>query len=102
MPVAIYEFFAALFEYAGPWLTRLAIAHIGLVFIKTIAAFCIGVFTYTEIIQPVLDMAQANFNGIPQSITQWIGALGIDKAASILIGAYTVAAAKRLFFGKTT
>ena len=101
MPLLFGMGLAELLEVLGPWITRLAIAHMAGVAVKAMGALGIAWYTETEIIQPLLDNATQAMNTLPGSITVWIGAFGGDKVASILIGAYTVSVLKHLFLGKS-
>lgn len=60
----------------------------------------IGLATNEFLIDPLLEHVEAAWSGVPASLAQWMGALGLDKVISILMSAFAIAGAKQLFLAK--
>lgn len=60
----------------------------------------VGWASYEYIVEPALDHAVVSWNALPASIAQWVGAFGVDRAASIIISAYGIVGVQRLVFSR--
>lgn len=67
------------------WLGRL-LSAVGLGFVAQIAIY-----------NPIIDYAQNAWSAIPASIANWVHALGIDTGVSIILSAYGIKGAERIF-----
>lgn len=70
--------------YAATWVTKILIL-LGL-----------GFVTYELIIGPVIDSAVNAWQGIPPELKAWLGALGVDRVVSIILGAYLLLLGKQV------
>lgn len=52
---------------------------------RLFAYFGITMSVQKFVADPLITVVQSAFGGVPQDLMQWLSALGIDKAASILI-----------------
>lgn len=52
-------------------------------------------------IEPLLNQIESSYAGMPATITQWIEAFGISEVASLIVTAYTIAGAQRVFIAAT-
>jgi hypothetical protein len=70
---------------AAIWLGRL-LSAVGL-------GFAAQMFIYN----PLIEYAQAAWSAIPATIANWVHALGIDAGVSIILSAYGIRGAERIF-----
>ncbi len=85
----------------GVWIISSVIA-------KLFVALGIGVFTYyglLELVERIIDQAQAMFGGLPASAAQIMAIAGVPEALSIITSAFLTRAsiqAIQTFFGART
>lgn len=100
LPIIAAEAMGAL----GPLLTRLlmwwGMSQAIKVVVKIMAGLGVALATDKFVIQPSLDAAKAAWQGLPADLAMWLGAVGIDKMASILFAAYSIDAMARVFLVK--
>lgn len=84
---------------AGRWLL---FAEAGKAVVKVLGFLGLSLATNELAIEPIMDNVAGWFGAIPGDLTVWLGALGIDKVASILISAYLVSGISRVFLRKAS
>lgn len=67
---------------------------------RTFATLGVAWFTYQWIIDPAINMADDAWGSMPAELQTWLRALGIMECASIIVSAYVLWAAKKLFLGR--
>lgn len=90
---------AALLPAIFAIISRLLMLKAAMWLIHVMVFLGLAFMTNEAIVAPLVGMLQEGVGGLPADITQWAGALGIDKVISILVSAYTIRAAKRVFLG---
>ncbi|ALN85978.1 hypothetical protein LC55x_2713 [Lysobacter capsici] len=88
------------YDDLGIWLSKLILAKGAVWVIKITTALGIGFISYGLILQPLLDWAITKWQSMPGSIAQWLSALGVDVAVSIVLSAYGFRGTERLLLGK--
>ena len=70
---------------AAIWLARL------------LSAVGLGFAAQALVYDPLIQYAQDAWNSIPLGVANWVHALGIDTAVSIILSAYGIKGAERIF-----
>ena len=86
------------------WLTEGLTVALSKMFLTKGARFVIKIFgglglalgTHALVMQPLIDWAIAKWQSMPGSIAQWLSALGVDVAVSIILSAYGIQGATRV------
>lgn len=69
--------------------------------VRIIATLGLAFFTYEWVLTPVITMVDTNVNGLSPEFNEWMRALGIFEVMSIIVSAYLLLAAKRIFVGRS-
>ena len=64
---------------------------------RLLSAVGLGFAAQAFIYDPIIQYAQNAWQAIPASIAAWVNALGIDTAVSIILSAYGIRGAERIF-----
>lgn len=78
------------------WSTILA--FVGPLLVRILGSLTIGLVAYTgfnELANRLVNDAISTFQGLPASMVQWAGLLGVDKFVSILASAFVARVALR-------
>ncbi|MGY0559494.1 DUF2523 family protein [Luteimonas sp. A277] len=70
------------------------------VVMRVLGVLGLAYFTYEFVLDPAIQMIDANINALPVQLTEWMRALGIFEVFSIIVSAYLLLAGKRVFLGK--
>lgn len=97
MPAVIAAVLAAL----GPWIMRFFAAKAVIMVGGFLARAGIVLATNEFLIQPLIDNAITQWNGIPAQFQCWFAVLGITKMAGIYVSGLTLITAKQIFFQKS-
>ena len=65
--------------------------------VKVMGLLGIAFATNEYVVEPLLDLVVAQWNALPPEITQWLRAFGVTEVASMMVSAYTIVAAQRVF-----
>lgn len=68
---------------------------------RLFGALGLAVFTYQFVIEPAVQMVDANVANLPPQLGEWLSALGIFEVMSIIVSGYVLLAAKRVFLGRS-
>lgn len=85
----------------GRLLTWFFLAKGAAIVIRIIATLGLAFMTYELVLTPVISMVDANVNGMPPELNEWLRALGIFECISIIVSAYLLLAGKRVFVGRS-
>lgn len=89
------------YDDLATWVSKLILTNGVRWVIKIFTGLGIGYVSYAMVLQPLLDLAIGKWQSMPGSVAQWLGALGIDVALSIIISAYGFKGAERLLLTRT-
>jgi len=64
---------------------------------RLLSAVGLGFVAQALIYNPIIEYAQQAWSQIPASIANWVHALGIDTGVSIILSAYGIRGAERIF-----
>ncbi|WP_294991040.1 DUF2523 family protein [uncultured Stenotrophomonas sp.] len=64
---------------------------------RILSAVGLGFAAQHFIYNPLIEYAQNAWSSIPASIANWVHAFGIDSAVSIILSAYGIRGAERIF-----
>ncbi|KAB7775657.1 DUF2523 family protein [Xanthomonas sp. LMG 12460] len=64
---------------------------------RLLSAVGLGFAAQHFIYDPIIEYAQNAWSAIPASIANWVHALGIDAGVSIILSAYGIRGAERIF-----
>ncbi|MCU1018035.1 DUF2523 domain-containing protein [Stenotrophomonas geniculata] len=64
---------------------------------RVMSAVGLGFAAQHFIYNPIIEYAQAAWSSIPASIAAWVHAVGIDAGISIILSAYGIRGAERIF-----
>lgn len=81
-------------------LTWVLIAKGAAVVIRVFGTLGIAYFTYDLILEPAINLADNYWAAMPAQLVQWVRAFGVMECASIIVSAYLIAVAQRIFLGK--
>lgn len=74
----------------------------GVLFVVRIMGLLGIAFATNEyVLEPLLAQAEAAWNGVPQDIVQWCRAFGVTEVVSMIVTAYTISGAQRVFLAAT-
>lgn len=65
--------------------------------IKVMGLLGIAFATNEYVLDPLLTQIETQWAALPPEITQWLRAFGITECASMIVAAYTIVAAQRVF-----
>lgn len=99
-PVAAGAAGGALAQILVRVLTWVLLAKGAAVVARTMGMLGIAWFTYEWILEPAINMADTHWNAMPEGMRVWLQALGIMEVASIVVSAYLLWGAKKLFLGR--
>lgn len=64
---------------------------------RILSALGLGLAAQHFIYNPIIEYAQNAWSSVPASIANWVHALGIDAGVSIILSAYGIRGAERIF-----
>ncbi|WP_312368745.1 DUF2523 family protein [Stenotrophomonas sp.] len=64
---------------------------------RLLSAVGLGFVAQKFIYNPIIEYAQSAWNSVPAGIATWVHALGIDTGVSIILSAYGIKGAERIF-----
>lgn len=67
---------------------------------KVMSALGLGFAAQQFIYDPLIQQAQQYWSAIPASAAAWVHALGIDQGVSLVLSAYGIRGASRIFMRK--
>lgn len=67
---------------------------------KVMTALGLGFAAQQFIYDPLIQQAQAYWSAIPAAAAAWVHALGIDQGVSLVLSAYGIKGASRIFLRK--
>lgn len=67
---------------------------------RTMGILGIAWFTYEYILEPAINLADTYWAAMPGDLVVWLQAFGVMECASIIVSAYVLWGAKKLFLGK--
>jgi len=79
---------------------KLVQVKVGLWFGKLLSAVGLGFVAQEFIYDPLIDMAQQYWSQVPATLAAWVHAFGIDTAVSIIVSAYGIQGAQRIFLAR--
>lgn len=95
------------FSIDSPWLGALAGVlnkllklKLALWLGKAMSALGLGFAAQHFVYEPLIDQAVTAWNAIPAVAANWVHALGIDTAVSILLSAYGIKGVERVFLSR--
>lgn len=65
--------------------------------VKVMGLLGIAFATNEYVVEPLLDLIVLQWNALPPEITQWLRAFGVTEVASMMVSAFTIVAAQRVF-----
>ena len=65
--------------------------------VKVMGLIGIAFATNEYVVEPLLDLIVTQWNALPPEITQWLRAFGVTEVASMMVSAFTIVAAQRVF-----
>jgi uncharacterized protein DUF2523 len=68
---------------------------------RLLSAVGLGFAAQHFIYDPIIQYAQDAWNGVPVMVGNWVHALGIDTGISIILSAYGIKGAERIFIRRT-
>jgi hypothetical protein len=69
---------------------------------KILSALGLTFMAQHFVYDPLIDQAQAAWSTIPAGLAAWVHALGIDTCISLLLSAYGIRGASRIFVQRVT
>lgn len=81
----------------GDWIVR---AKTGLWVGKVMSALGLGFVAQELIYEPLIEQAQMYWSAIPAGAAAWVHALGIDQGVSLVLSAYGIKGASKIFLRK--
>lgn len=96
-PVIVGGGLAAAIGAAATWALRIyAVSILG----KILMTIGVGLFLYNFAVPEINSFIGAKFTALPEFLRHSVAASGIDKMITMIVSAYGVRAASRVFFGK--
>src|SRR5690606_19269270 len=92
-PVVLAPLIAALIRGLMVMISMKAVLWV----VKVMGLLGIAFATNEYVVEPLLDLVVAQWNALPPEITQWLRAFGVTEVASMMVSAYTIVAAQRVF-----
>lgn len=69
--------------------------------IRIMGLLGIAFATNELVLEPLIASIETSWGAMPAQITQWMKAFGVTEVASLMVTAYTIAAAQRVFLAAT-
>lgn len=67
---------------------------------RTMGVLGIAWFTYEWILDPAINLADGYWSALDADLVAWLRAFGVMEVASIIVSAYVLWGAKKLFLGR--
>lgn len=78
------------------WLLRGLVAYVPLFIIKALSVFGLAFVANEFVVGPILNVIQSSLAAAPAFVLECLGAMGFDKAITIMLSAHVVAMSGRL------
>ena len=77
------------------------IAKAGQFVLNILAFFGLAWATYEYVVGPAVAQVQSLFTGLPADLIAWLGFFRVDVVATMLLSAYAIVVAKRVFLSRS-
>lgn len=91
------DFAKNFFENASDALHKVVMLRAATWLGRFLSAIGLGFAAQHFIYNPIIEYAQNAWSSVPASIANWVHALGIDAGVSIILSAYGIRGAERIF-----
>lgn len=100
IPLAV-PIIASISAAVGPWIMRFFAAKAVIMVAGFMGRVGLVLATNELIMEPLIDLVTAKWQGLPASMQCWMATFGVTKAASVLVSGMTLMAGKQVFLRKS-
>lgn len=93
LPVVLAPLIAALIRALLIMISAKAVLWV----VKVMGLLGLAFATNEYVLDPLLTLIDQQFAALPPSVAQWMRAFGVTEVASMIVSAFTIVAAQRVF-----